>query len=200
MSDVSDNFSRADENPLSNGGKWIKPAWAGSPNMIVSLGAASSNTENDWGMALWTGNKFSNDQFSQVVVNYSGNYAWLGIFICMDPVVQTGYGTFIHSAVGNLNYIYRYDAGVTTTLSGLIPYACNGLTVRLGISGTTITLAVGGSSMTCTDSSPITSGYPGLGRNSVTVGANGGMLFTGWSGGPIVTRPDFSPFPFPRLD
>jgi hypothetical protein len=200
MADVFDNFNRADENPLSNGGKWQKPSWAPVGNMIVVSNRASSDTQDVWCSSLWTGNRFSNNQFSQIYVNNSGNYAFLAMYICMNDVVQTGYAAFVHSWVANLSYIYRFEEGASTIISSLIPFTCDSRTVRLGISGTTITLDVGANTMSVTDSSPITSGYPGIGRASAQVGTNGGMLYSDWSGGPIVTRPDFSPFPFPRLD
>ncbi len=62
----SDNFNRADENPLSGGGNWASPANA-APCQIVSNQLKSTSATKD-GIALWAADSPSNDQWSEIQI------------------------------------------------------------------------------------------------------------------------------------
>jgi len=199
MADVSDNFNRANENPLSNGGKWIKPVW-GTGNMVVQTNVVSSSSANVTSVALWTANGFANDQFSQFTVTGAGNYAYIFSFVRANTSnggdSQNCYGLAIHTYVANISYIFKVVNGVSTNLGAALPYIANGQTIKLEVVGSTISLYLGGAFQTSRNDSDILFGYPGIGRNSASVFT--GATIDNWSGGPIREGRAFSPIPAGR--
>jgi hypothetical protein len=73
-----DSFNRANENPLSNGGKWLKTSWAGNPGQVhefynwpVTQSWGSLDTEELSG-AYWQGTSFAEGANGNAVAILSG--------------------------------------------------------------------------------------------------------------------------------
>lgn len=69
IANQSDSFTRADENPLSNGGKWTTVLGATCPLKIVSNLATNATSGGNGCSEYWNNVVFPDDQFSQTIVN-----------------------------------------------------------------------------------------------------------------------------------
>jgi hypothetical protein len=71
---ASDNFQRADENPLSQGGNWSASSFTSFfvPSQVLSnLAASTSNAHPS--CSLYTGVVFPNDQYAEITVAVGAN-------------------------------------------------------------------------------------------------------------------------------
>lgn len=69
IANQSDNFTRADENPLSNGGKWTTVLAATCSLKIVSNLVTNAASGGNGCSEYWNNVVFPDDQFSQTIVN-----------------------------------------------------------------------------------------------------------------------------------
>jgi hypothetical protein len=176
MTDVTDNFNRADG---SLGSNWLNTLdVSGTPLAIASnaVTAQGANVVAYWNPAV---NTFSADQHAQVtyVTANSGNFG--GVLVRHDV---TGHSNFyLYYENGPNDNLYRFDSGSFTQIHGTSGgSAVAGDVVRLEVAGTTFTMKRNGTTRTTQTDATYSSGQPGLGA------FQGGEKLDDWSGGPIV--------------
>lgn len=180
----SDNFNRADQNPLRDGvdtsatptGTWGDSGSGADlkilSNQVTTTGALTGG--------FWAADTFDADQSSQVYV-VSNNNAYSGPSVRMSQgTTNTVHGYGVSVSFGYV-ILYRFNNGSRTTLSSAL---ASGVTVT----SKTFKLTASGSSPTIlrvyvdgvqvgsdySDSSPITSGSPGI--------ISDGAVFDNWVG------------------
>jgi len=136
MASVSDNFNRADENPL--GAPWVSPN--SQPCKIVSnkaqgTGAGVANT------AEYDGSGLGNDQWAQGTVTIS-NTGLVWVMVRRSGTGWTGYTFHGSATVSKLRY---YANSTPTTLADNGPGLVTGDVIYVEVVGTSITGKVNGS-------------------------------------------------------
>lgn len=180
---VSDNFTRANENPLSDGGNWGSAPGSGYINFQVLsdflTGTATSSTE---GLQLYTGTSAPNDQYSEVTVgsNATGNYC--GATVRVNTSTGVGYVGYIYGAGGSSFIAKLTGSGSITVIktgpTGLTLHT--GDVIRCAVVGSTIALYQNGNIVTSVTDTTYTSGQFGI-WNVESVDAT--SVFTLWAGG-----------------
>ena len=190
---VSDNFQRANENPLSDGGNWT--AWGYSAvttntGQIVSHLVEPTAT-SVLGMALFTGTGTpSANQYSEVTIQNATSKGNTNVYVIVrgSTSAGTGYVAFVSGFGANANlYIYKYVTNTGTQLFTTTQTVAANDKLRLAVT------TVGSNAVlfyitmeylitAYTDSSsPIASGFPGFGVYS-TVAISDAQV-SNWTGG-----------------
>ena len=181
--------------PASLNGNWavITGSWS-----YLSTPGGCLNSASVEGLAIWTGDTFTADQYAQVGADtsqYEGPCAR-----CGDGGGGTNNGYNIYTRAGEVNF-YKWVAGSRTTLSGTWTNSlAGGEDVKLAATGTspvTLEVFVNGVSVgsTTDGSSPITTGNPGMiAYQSGTSNFRGDNVGGGGGGptaipGPIINLP-----------
>ena len=181
MAEYTDNFSQADENPLSSGGVWDTYAGIGNLQAVgnkvraVTLGGADS-------FETYNGFTPGNDQFAQITIstwNATTNVATIiaGVFLrAAAPSTHTAYR--IQAQVGALGaspivQLSRINAGVNTDLTSASTSFVAGDILTGMIRGSTM-FAFKNSTLIAsfTDGTPIASGRIGA---EVYIGVGGSL-------------------------
>jgi hypothetical protein len=172
--DPSDNFTRANENPI--GGNWTNPGVNHAFQILSNLltGAGTNN-----GSAIfWNANVPSNDQFSEITVNTLGsNTDWGASCRMQNIAAKTLYTAGAYSGSRD---IWKMVNDTFTSLAGTsAPSISVGDVVRVEAEGSTIRHKVNGALYgTATDTS-ITSGNWAIFQVAVD------SKFSLWTGGNI---------------
>ena len=180
---ATDDFNRANETPMA--GNWTQieaHEWNLTSNVatpaFVSLDTAS----------YWNATTFPNDQYSQAkitVTGTGGGGAGLGLGVRMSGTVgnATYYRLVIDHASSNNIELSRIVGGAFTQLWLRTQAFTNGDTLRLEVSGSTLTAKLNGTAIgtTYTDASPIASGRAGIAFSSSETAAT----LDDWEGGDL---------------
>ncbi len=170
---VSDDFNRADVNPLA--GNWT--TCPGVNGLKIVSNQVLPTTIGALNGAYWSANTFSNDQYSQATFVSGLNFD-SGLSVRQSASASTYY------FIGVSGTSWQFGKRIAGTWSYLgtaqTRTTANGTIVRLEVSGTTLKAYFNGvqDAYTFTDSS-IASGYPGIGTYST------GLILDDWSGGDI---------------
>lgn len=159
----SDNFNRADSNPMSttssSGGTWVIGPGALNDTRIVSN--QSEGTGATCGSVVSSPSCAAN-QFAQFTWG-TGNVAinQSGLLLRVQP--GTGNGYLLYASAATTLQFYRTDTfaqlgGNLTVAGGMVA----GDVLRFEVSGTTLTAYVNGVSQGTTTSSVFSSGQPGV--------------------------------------
>lgn len=196
MADVSDNFDRANEDPLSNGGFWIKPSW-GQDYLTVYIYTCHQRTTNLWATAYWN-QLFEANSYTQYDVLSSGNYCYTGHILRFASDLSANYYTaYLHTFVGSIGAISKVVAGVETILGARPNIVTNAKTFKFSCNGTTLAVDVTGYAQeTRTDSTFTSAGYACIQRASAETSS--GCSIDNWVGGPILATIIKSVFPLFR--
>ena len=153
---VTDNFNRADENPLGNGVWTTITGW--NP-MQVLTNAARKTVEAALNGSYYSGGAaFLNNQYAQAVRNGEG---FIGLLIRINGG-NNGYMLSVEDNT-NVGYFYRIDAGVQTQLGASFAYnAVNGDTLRLEAIGSDISAYSNGVLLATRNDATYASGRPGI--------------------------------------
>lgn len=151
-------------------------------NFAITSNAIRGNSASNISMAHWQADTFANNQYAQGTISSFSGAGSIGVAVrCASGATATGY--VFYTDTGS-SYLFKYVAGSFTQLATGSALA-NGNTMRLEVSGTTLSAFVNGAlwnSTTYTDSS-ISTGYAGLGAYSnVTT-----MSLDSWEGGNLAT-------------
>ena len=160
MAYATDNFNRANEDPLSGGGNWVACGTAARPkivgNQVVSNGAAD-------GYSRYTGASWAADQQSEITLTdtLDAQNDRAGV-LCRHPAGSTihAYAFFVQRDAGpayNL-YMYKYVSGTPTQLSS-VSYGATpapGDILLLEVVGSALTGKVNGVTKISTSDSAIT--------------------------------------------
>ena len=159
---VSDNFTRANENPLSDGGNWVQPGWSSIyPLQVVSNHCEATTNGANVNAAAWTGKAFNNNQYASMTISTYNTTDAQEIFVRASTVgVFTCYRAFLNG--GSLT-ILKTVAGASTTLYGPIAQAFSaGSMFTLAVNGSSISVYINGTLIVTVSDSSIISGSPGL--------------------------------------
>ena len=195
---VLDAFNRSDENPLSGGGQWSSPLFAGTGNLRLVSNVVRYVT-GGVGEAYWNPGTFNVPcEVHAKAPSWPSNNGWL-LYLCVQQPGTGGWdGYLLYGIRGdNLLELFRIDNEAFTQLGSSIAYTgANNDSMALDTNGTTLTIwaiddsvasGVWSSKGTRTDST-YTTGYIGLATNdstSMTLDDFGGGSFGG-GGGPTI--------------
>ncbi len=163
---ASDNFTRANENPLSDGGKWS--AVSPYPALQIVSGLAEGTSTSAGGGMYWSGNTFGNDQACKVTVN--GASSANDFFSCLVRVsgstTSSWYNCNFFGPIGTAGavQIQYYQGGTFNTAlgsGGTVTLAANDV-LECDAVGTTINAIQNGTILATATDSRLTSGSVGL--------------------------------------
>ena len=166
MARASDNFSIADEDPLSSGGLWDGGYSPSAANLKIVTNRVRAGTIDTDSIATYNGIAPGPDQFSQftltaydTLVNHNSG----GLVRGASPTTKTLYwGGARVRPLTNVSKIRKLISNVETDLAETsTAWAVNDV-VRLEIIGTTITVFRNGTSVLSTTDSDIASGRVGI--------------------------------------
>jgi hypothetical protein len=178
---ATDNFQRANENPLSDGGNW-STIFGGASNKIVSQVCQASAGFADCGN-YWSGITWPNDQSSKVSVNINvGSLSWLcGVILRVQPGAESFY-LFKIDTNGIWEVSAIVNGGGGGGFFGSTAVVMSQMTLELQAQGSTFTALINGSVVGSGTDTTFSSGYPGLyqvpGSATLT-----NTVFTLWQGG-----------------
>lgn len=153
---VTDNFNRANENPLGNGNWTAITGW--NPMQILSNVATKTVDGAQNGSYYSGGAAFGNDQYCEAVRNGVG---FVGLMLRINGG-NNGYQLSVEDDT-NLAYIYRLDGGVQTMLGGSFAYNNpNGQILRFEVVGTTLNVYSNGVLLATRTDATYAAGRPGI--------------------------------------
>lgn len=177
---ASDNFNRANENPLGNG-VW-STASGQNPWQIVSNAATPTVVAGTDDRSYYSGIAWPNDQYSQakLTVNLAtGAGSGNGLSVRQSSSVDSSYGLIVdHGATTNVAIIRRV-AGVGAVILSVTQAWTDGATWRFEVQGTALRGYLNGALVISTTDPNITSGSPGLWLSTDVTSA----LADDWEGG-----------------
>jgi hypothetical protein len=181
---ASDQFQRANESPLSNGGNWTTPINGGAQvNLVSNLAVASSTTVES--RAFWTGLVWPNDQYSEVVIGtgfVSTTSVDASVRFTTNNAVNTGYRFIVQPTIWTL---FKNLNGVGIVLASGSGTFAVGDTIRLEVQGTNLVGKKNGNVIVGPISdSDISSGRAGFGLFETSVASN--AKISSWVGGNFI--------------
>jgi hypothetical protein len=179
---LTDNFNRADQNPLA--GNWTTSNGAIALKILSNQLTFASDFDAS---ANYSATTFSNDQYSQVKLsNASGSGATgFGVTVRQSTSANTRYRVTADSAASNNIQLGKEVNNVYSNLTGWPRTAtvANGDTLRLEVQGTTLRVYINGVQVGAdTTDSSIASGYPGIIYSSSAPSATA----DDWAGGDYI--------------
>lgn len=177
MATASDDFNRANENPLA--GNWTT---RGNALKLVSNAVTSVDLTSD-AAAIWNANTFGNDQYSEANVSDTGGISAFDTGAGVSVRVNaSGSYTGYRFVIMHSNYFLSKDvAGAYTQIAtGSVTWT-DGALVRLEATGTGLTGLVAGATITTQTDASIASGSPGLLYSSELTTAT----WDNWAGGDL---------------
>jgi hypothetical protein len=172
---ASDNFNRANENPLA--GNWTTAPGASAMQLFSNqvTGSTGANCTS-----FWNADTFGNDQYSQVTPVDNTNFG-AGLAVRVRTTTQYDCYILFLNASGSVQ-IYKIIAGSVTLLSSPNFAYAAGDVIKLEAVGTTLTAYKNGVAQAnpATDSA-LTAGAAGLFAN------NFNLFLDDWEGGNVTT-------------
>jgi hypothetical protein len=181
---ATDNFTRANENPLSNGGNWTTMSTAAALQLTGNLVEATTTADALNG-SVWTGNSFANNQYSKITITTDSTSSELvGVVVRQSLAALTHYYAYLKGPLSSPQLaLGKIVAGVNTTLLGPSATTFNtGDTLTLGVEGSTLYAYRNGTLVTSVKDvgASIASGNAGI-RLQVSALANAQLA--NWEGG-----------------
>lgn len=180
----SDAFTRANETPVAS--PWTQVYTGGTRTFNLASNALAPTLLSQDGVYKYTGPTWPNDQYSQCTCTVTGTGADTGPGVtvrCGSPSASsTWYRLSINKAASNNLVLYKSVAGALTRIAQRTITFTDGHTLRLEVSGTTLSIFYDGvlQGATVTDSG-IASGEAGLGYSSTSTAAT----VDDWEGGDL---------------
>jgi hypothetical protein len=121
-----DTFIRANENPLSNGGKWEKVKMASEETGALRVLSEHLQAEAGGGNYFWNVKEYKNPQANAEVTAYPGGANTASLFICCEKPtaekVKVGYSMQIKGEGAEAEHLvevnlYKWTAEVRSTLA-----------------------------------------------------------------------------------
>lgn len=195
---VSDNFTRANENPLSDGGNWsIGP----SAHAMQVLSDVATDTVGGFAgnQAIWTGSvvqiggSWPADQYAEITIGSLLNSAFYDVYVRNSTTVKTGYD-FELNVSGGHQILYVVVNGSQVTQYSFTSAILPGDIWRLSVTGSTLTVSRNGSVLlTQTDTNIPSGGVPGFGVEENTAGSGTATVSLFAAGANQAATPTFSP-------
>jgi hypothetical protein len=185
---ANDNFTRANENPLSGGSTNV---WTVVPTVfpLQVAGNLCEGTSNalSFNGSYYSGLSWPKDQYAQIVVstlnNGSNNQA--GAIVRCSAIDQSCYLSFLRSDGQLLMYVY--NGGFQTFLATVATSFGAGSILRLQVQGTTLSAFINGILIKQVTDASISSGSPGL--YTATTSAVALSQISYWEGGNLLVPP-----------
>jgi hypothetical protein len=183
---ASDDFNRADENPLGNG-NWM--AITGWNPMQISFNVATKTVDSAQNGSYYSGGSaFGNDQYCEAVRSGVG---FVGLLLRINGG-NNGYQLSVEDD-SNVGYIYRIDGGVGTQIGASFIYNNPfGETLRFEIVGTTLNVYSNGVLLATRTDATYASGRPGISQYNSSATLDN--FAAGDDGIPAATSQRFSGF------
>lgn len=170
---ASDNFNRADENPLGNS-VWATQSGQ-TPWQVASNVATPTDLSGTDDVSLYTGIAWPNDQYSeaQLTVNSTtGGGQGVGLAVRGAAGAITGYSLIADHAASNNVALFKHNAGTPTTLITITQAWTDGATWRLEVQGTTLRGFLNGVQVITATDGVVTSGSPGVWLSTAVISAS----------------------------
>jgi hypothetical protein len=178
---ASDNFNRANENPLSNGGNWTDSS--GAYQVVSNTAQPNFSGGDQW--AYYSGVSWPNDQYSECAVTCTGGVSGAvqgfgpGVRLLASTSTKTGYWfTIDHSSPANATLSY-INAGTFTTVDVRTLSFTDGDLFHLEVQGTTLRLFQNGSQVYSVTDGNLSSGSAGIVYSSSETAGS----LDNWAGG-----------------
>src|ERR1700751_1859572 len=96
----SDNFTRANENPLTDGGNWGVVSTIAKPQLLSNLVEPLGTSAGYW--AIWTGSAWANNQYSEITIQTCAvtTAADSALVRCQSGAITCYAGTLNNAASG----------------------------------------------------------------------------------------------------
>lgn len=132
----TDNFVRADENPLSGSGNWKGPTGAAF-RIVSNLAQPVSLAQDEW--SVYTSRNWPNNQYSQANIKTTGGTSaggqGTGVCVRADHLTKTGYCAVVNDAATSNIEVSKYVAGTKTSLGFVTTAWIDGDTLRMEVEG-----------------------------------------------------------------
>jgi hypothetical protein len=194
MATYTDNFNRADSNPIS--GNWATPVGVASAVQLVSHTAEPTSSLGSRSASYSTVITWPADHFSEVTLAALNN-GYLGPCVRLGP--GTGYGIFASGPTGSSNSVYLQEVGGGTTFAIFTMTPQIGDVLRLEVLGSTLTFKQNGTVIGSVSDSTYTLGNPGMAFLPNAVPLPAISFWTGGFGSPTplnYSQPDCRVAPF----
>jgi len=186
---ASDNFNRADENPLGNGVWTVAPSQ--DPMKLVT-NAATFQTNND-SISYYSGITWPDNQYSKAKLTVDGSIggdAGGMLVVRQSAAAHTHYRLATDHAATNNVSISKHVAAAYTNIAQFTQAWTDGDTWELRVQGTTISAWRNGVQVgTNQVDTSITSGSPGIGWST----PGNSMTIDDWEGGDFAAVGGFVP-------
>ena len=193
---ATDNFTRANENPLSDGGNWSAQTGLSALQVVSDLCEPTALITNCG--AYYSGLSWPNDQYSEVQINNIAANLNDTVFVRVRTVAifkNNSYQLNVATSSSGPNSIlvYKWVSNALTLILTCSPTTItNGDIFRLVVAGTLLTVFRNGSSIGSVIDSDLSSGSPGIGLSATSFLTNADLSL--WNGGSAVEpTPSFSP-------
>lgn len=181
---ATDDFNRANENPLGNG------VWTTSNGQVAWQIQTSTATPTDVAVtndgSYYSGIAWPNDQYSQAKLTVSssaGGDQGVGLLARQKSTSNTFYALVTdHAAASNVNLI-KFVGGAGAILNTTTHPWTDGDTWRLEVQGTTLRAIRNTSTITTTTDASIANGSPGIFLSTAVTSAS----LDDWEGGDFAT-------------
>jgi len=156
--DPTDDFNRADEDPLGNG-NWTTMT-SNNDLAIVSNVCGAATTNSDCA-ARWSGDTFDDDQFSEYTIASAAASPDAGPAVRMASGAWTYY---FFNSWNSSNHLYKFVAGSLTEIGSATttPDPTDGDEVRIEVEGSSLTGLINDSIINTGTDTSITSGDAGI--------------------------------------
>lgn len=188
---ATDDFNRANENPLSKGGMWSR--FSDRYAMQVSGNTATLTAFGQFNFSIYNGVSFGSNQYVQSTIVNQGFIGHVLRASGMPGAAGTFY--FIYWNAGNSQFnMVKSIAGVQTAVGAAIGGTASAGTFRSEVVGSNFSVTRNGIVVFTRTDSSIAMGYPGITLNDTP--AVHDDFSAGDDVAPWLLR---SPFPFPHL-
>jgi hypothetical protein len=127
--------------------------------LTVGEGANPTYGGADFSMHSWNADSFSDDQYSEAKLDIGANgYVGVAVRMSGSDGTREGYAVTLESGCT----IYKWDGGTKSGIGSCSVTWTDGHTLRLSVSGTSITVTDNGSPIGSATDSAVTTGAPGI--------------------------------------
>ncbi len=182
----SDNFTRADENPLSDGGQWTIVPTFSALQVVSNLCEATSFSAGTLCGAYWGASTgWPNDQYNQATLQATGGSS-NAMFISVRRSLITGEAYFLETGSGPLPSVmavFIHGLGGTTLVS-VNTLVSAGDVFRLQVTGIELFAYKNGTQILYVADNKITSGVVALSISDAS--ASPGLQVSAWEAGSAI--------------
>lgn len=192
---ASDNFTRANENPLSDGGNWTSGFLPGTVQVLSNVCVPSVNNNVQSAM-IWTGNQFPSDQYSEITISaLTGAANFVGTMCrCSKDTASGALNSVLAYVQGPLGAsavleLYQFTGSTGTMLTSITTTINVGDVVRLTVTGNSATASVNGSvKLTASGTITVAVGNPGIWGVVTDTSSVSGSAVSLWAAGASGTQ------------